>query len=158
MLFGTPVEGLDLGATYPLKMPQPISEGMEYTAQVLDDKSAVGYGDKEGTATYMTYGVSHSVSDNLLTYAEYQQTDNDTGIDTDPNGSWFEIPFNLKQGGSAMCVPSIFLANYYYDSPTFNLEPAWVVHFFRLRTLFWRYGYSKDLHQTVIGTSFIFHH
>ena len=37
-----------------------------------------------------------------------QQTDNDTGIDTDPNGSWFEIHSILKQGGSIMCVLRLF--------------------------------------------------
>ena len=37
MLFGTPVEGLDLGATYPTKDAPTDSEGMEYIAQVFDD-------------------------------------------------------------------------------------------------------------------------
>ena len=43
---------------------------------------AVGYGDKEGTASYITTGASHSLSDDLLAYAEYQMTDND-GTTTD---------------------------------------------------------------------------
>ena len=68
---------------------------MEYTAsKSFDDTTlAVGYGDKEGTATYMTYGVSHSVTDSLLTYAEYQQTDNDTGTDTDQMAMGLKFSF-----------------------------------------------------------------
>ena len=41
----------------------------------------VGYGDKEGTGTYMTYGLSHSMTDSLSVYAELQQDDLDTGTD-----------------------------------------------------------------------------
>ena len=43
---------------------------------------AVGYGDKESTATYITVGASYSLSDSVLGYAEYQMTDN-TGSTTD---------------------------------------------------------------------------
>jgi len=41
----------------------------------------VGYGDKEGTGTYMTYGVNHNMTKNLSVYAEMQQDDLDTGTD-----------------------------------------------------------------------------
>ena len=41
----------------------------------------------------MTYGISHSVTDSLLTYAEYQQTDNDTGTDTDQMAMGLKFSF-----------------------------------------------------------------
>ena len=139
---GITVEGLDLGATYSTKDAATDLEGMEYTAsKSFDDTTlAVGYGDKEGTATYMTYGVSHSVTDSLLTYAEYQQTDNDTGTDTDQMAMGLNS-FNLKQGGST-CVFIIF--RLITIMIVINLEPTLGGHFF-LRTLLWRYGYSKLL-------------
>ncbi len=92
---GLSFEGVDLGATYSIKDAATDLEGMEYTAsKSFDDTTlAVGYGDKEGTATYMTYGVSHSVTDSLLTYAEYQQTDNDTGTDTDQMAMGLKFSF-----------------------------------------------------------------
>ena len=54
-------------------------EGMEATISYKD--ITIGYGDKEGTGTYMTYGISHSMTDNLGVYAELQQDDLDTGTD-----------------------------------------------------------------------------
>ena len=68
-------------------------DGMEATASYTIDGAtlAIGYGDKEGTATYMTYGVSADLTDSLTGYAEFQQTDNDgSAVDTD------QMAFGLK--------------------------------------------------------------
>ena len=82
----TTIGGLNVAGTYSMKDAATDLEGMEATASYTIDGAtlAVGWGDKEGTATYMTYGVSANLSDSLLGYAEYQQTDNDgTAVDTD---------------------------------------------------------------------------
>lgn len=78
------VAGLTLAGTYSLKDSTTDLTGMEYTASktIGDSTFAIGYQDKEGTANYMTYGVSHSFTDSLSGYAEYQNTDND-GTTTD---------------------------------------------------------------------------
>jgi len=79
------VAGITLAGTYSLKDTTTTDlTGMEYTASKTfgDTTLAVGYQDKEGTASYMTAGVSRNLSDSLMTYAEYQLTDND-GSTTD---------------------------------------------------------------------------
>ena len=81
---GMDVQGISLNGTYSLKDTTTDLTGYEATASyTLDDTTlAVGYGDKENTATYMTIGASYSLSDSVLGYAEYQMTDN-TGSTTD---------------------------------------------------------------------------
>mgnify|MGYP005688535821 FL=1 len=75
----TTVGDLTIASTYTIKDAATDLEGMEAT---ISWKSlTVGYGDKEGTGTYMTYGVSHSMTDSLSVYAEMQQDDLDTGTD-----------------------------------------------------------------------------
>jgi predicted porin len=92
---GAELAGLDLGATYSMKDAATDLTGLEYTASKSfgDTTLAVGFGDKEGTAQYMTYGVSRSISDSLLTYAEYQTTDNDTGVDTTQMSAGLKFSF-----------------------------------------------------------------
>ncbi len=86
---GMDIGGIALNGTYS-KKDNPGStadlEGMEATASysVADNTIHVGYGDKEGTATYMTYGIERDFTDALKGYAEYQQTDNEgSAVDTD---------------------------------------------------------------------------
>jgi len=82
---GISLVGIDLAGTYSYKDTTTTDlTGLEYTASKSfgDTTFAVGYQDKEGTASYITYGASHSFSDDLLGYAEFQTTDNDTGTDT----------------------------------------------------------------------------
>ena len=83
---------------------------MEYTAlKSFDDTTlAVGYGDKEGTATYMTYGVS-PVPDNLLTYAEYSNKLTMTQVlILIQMAVGLKVLIQLKTGWLIMCVPFIF--------------------------------------------------
>jgi len=68
-----------VASTYTIKDAATDLVGMEAT--VGWKALTVGYGDKEGTGTYMTYGLSHSVTDDLTVYAEMQQDDLDTGTD-----------------------------------------------------------------------------
>ena len=89
----TTIGGLEVAGTYSMKDAATDLEGMEATASYTIDGAtlAVGWGDKEGTATYMTYGISANLSDSLLGYAEFQQTDNDgSAVDTD------QMAFGLK--------------------------------------------------------------
>ncbi len=82
---GISLVGIDLAGTYSYKDTTTTDlTGLEYTASRSfgDTTFAVGYQDKEGTASYITYGASHSFSDDLLGFAEFQTTDNDTGTDT----------------------------------------------------------------------------
>ena len=82
----TTLGGLEVAGTYSMKDATTDLTGMEATGSYTVDgvTLAVGWGDKEGTATYMTYGASADLSGSLLAYAEYQQTDNDgTAVDTD---------------------------------------------------------------------------
>ncbi len=82
---GVDVAGISLAGTYSLKDTTTTDlTGMEYSAsKVIGDSTLmVSLQDKEGTASYMTYGVSHNFSNSLTGYAEYQSTDNDTGVDT----------------------------------------------------------------------------
>ena len=77
--------GIDLAGTYSYKDTTTTDlTGLEYTASKSfgDTTFAVGYQDKEGTASYITYGASRQLTDDLLGYAEFQTTDNDTGTDT----------------------------------------------------------------------------
>ena len=77
--------GIDLAGTYSYKDTTTTDlTGLEYTASRSfgDTTFAVGYQDKEGTASYITYGASRQLTDDLLGYAEFQTTDNDTGTDT----------------------------------------------------------------------------
>ena len=78
------IEGLTLAGTYSFKDTTTDLTGMEATASydIGGTTVAVGYGDKEGTASYITTGASHSLSGDVLAYAEYQMTDND-GTTTD---------------------------------------------------------------------------
>ena len=75
----TTVGDLTIASTYTIKDAATDLEGMEATISYKD--ITIGYGDKEGTGTYMTYGISHSMTDNLSVYAELQQDDLDTGTD-----------------------------------------------------------------------------
>ena len=75
----TTIGDLTIASTYTMKDAATDLEGMEAT--IGWKAITVGYGDKEGTGTYMTYGLSHSMTDSLSVYAELQQDDLDTGTD-----------------------------------------------------------------------------
>jgi hypothetical protein len=75
----TTVGDITVASTYTIKDAATDLVGMEAT--VGWKALTVGYGDKEGTGTYMTYGLSHSMTDSLTVYAEMQQDDLDTGTD-----------------------------------------------------------------------------
>ena len=75
----TTVGDITIASTYTIKDAATDLVGMEAT--VGWKALTVGYGDKEGTGTYMTYGLSHSMTDSLIVYAEMQQDDLDTGTD-----------------------------------------------------------------------------
>ena len=75
----TTVGDLTIASTYTVKDAATDLTGMEAT--IGWKALTVGYGDKEGTGTYMTYGLSHSMTDSLTVYAEMQQDDLDTGTD-----------------------------------------------------------------------------
>ena len=70
---------ITVASTYTIKDQANDLTGMEAT--IGWKALTVGYGDKEGTGTYMTYGLSHSMTDDLMVYAEMQQDDLDTGTD-----------------------------------------------------------------------------
>ena len=73
------VGDLTIASTYTIKDQANHLTGMEAT--IGWKAVTVGYGDKEGTGTYMTYGLSHNMTDSLTVYAEMQQDDLDTGTD-----------------------------------------------------------------------------
>jgi len=73
------VGDITIASTYTIKDAATDLVGMEAT--VGWKALTVGYGDKEGTGTYLTYGLSHSMTDSLTVYAEMQQDDLDTGTD-----------------------------------------------------------------------------
>ena len=75
----TTVGDITIASTYTIKDQANDLTGMEAT--IGWKALTVGYGDKEGTGTYMTYGLSHSVTDDLTVYAEMRQDDLDTGTD-----------------------------------------------------------------------------
>ena len=75
----TTVGDITIASTYTIKDAATDLVGMEAT--VGWKALTVGYGDKEGTGTYLTYGLSHSMTDSLIVYAEMQQDDLDTGTD-----------------------------------------------------------------------------
>ena len=75
----TTVGDLTIASTYTVKDAATDLVGMEAT--IGWKAITVGYGDKEGTGTYMTYGLSHGMTDDLTVYAEMQQDDLDTGTD-----------------------------------------------------------------------------
>lgn len=75
----TTVGDFTVASTYSIYDAATDLVGMEAT--VGWKALTVGYGDKEGTGTYMTYGVSHDMTKNLSVYAEMQQDDLDTGTD-----------------------------------------------------------------------------
>ena len=75
----TTIGDITIASTYTIKDAATDLTGMEAT--VGWKAITVGYGDKEGTGTYMTYGLSHGMTDNLTVYAEMQQDDLDTGTD-----------------------------------------------------------------------------
>jgi len=70
---------INIASTYTIKDAATDLTGMEAT--IGWKAITVGYGDKEGTGTYLTYGLSHSMTDSLVVYAEMQQDDLDTGTD-----------------------------------------------------------------------------
>jgi len=70
---------INIASTYTIKDAATDLVGMEAT--VGWKAITIGYGDKEGTGTYLTYGLSHSMTDSLVVYAEMQQDDLDTGTD-----------------------------------------------------------------------------
>jgi len=67
----TSVGDLSLAGTYSIK--DAATDLSAYEATVGWKAATVGYGDKEGTGTYYTVGLSHGLSDSLSVYAEYQQ-------------------------------------------------------------------------------------
>ena len=67
----TSVGDLSLAGTYSIK--DAATDLFAYEATVGWKAATVGYGDKEGTGTYYTVGLSHGLSDSLSVYAEYQQ-------------------------------------------------------------------------------------
>lgn len=75
----TSVGDISIGSSYTVYDAATDKVGMEAT--IGWKAITVGYGDKEGTGTYMTYGLSHNMTDSLLVYAEMQQDDLDTGAD-----------------------------------------------------------------------------
>jgi hypothetical protein len=75
----TSIGDITVASTYSIYDAATDLVGMEAT--VGWKAITVGYGDKEGTGTYMTYGVSHDMTKNLSVYAEMQQDDLDTGTD-----------------------------------------------------------------------------
>jgi hypothetical protein len=75
----TTVGDLTIASTYTVKDSTTDLQGMEAT--ISYKQLTVGYGDKEGTGTYLTYGLSHNMTDSLSVYAEMQQDDLDTGTD-----------------------------------------------------------------------------
>ena len=75
----TTIGDITIASTYTIKDAATDLTGMEAT--VGWKAITIGYGDKEGTGTYMTYGLSHSMTDSLTVYAEMQQDDLDTGTD-----------------------------------------------------------------------------
>ena len=75
----TTVGDLTIASTYTVKDAATDLVGMEAT--IGWKAITVGYGDKEGTGTYMTYGLSHGMTDDLTVYAEMQQDELDTGTD-----------------------------------------------------------------------------
>jgi len=75
----TTIGDITIASTYTIKDAATDLTGMEAT--VGWKAITIGYGDKEGTGTYMTYGISHGMTDNLTVYAEMQQDDLDTGTD-----------------------------------------------------------------------------
>ena len=92
----TTIGGLNVAGTYSMKDATTDLEGMEATASYTIDGAtlAIGYGDKEGTATYMTYGVSADLTYSLMAYAEFQQTDNDgTAVYTDQMAFGMKLSF-----------------------------------------------------------------
>ena len=75
----TSVGDISIGSSYTVYDAATDKVGMEAT--IGWKAITVGYGDKEGTGTYMTYGLSHNMTDSLTVYAEMQQDDLDTGAD-----------------------------------------------------------------------------
>ncbi len=75
----TSVGDITVGTSYTVYDAATDKVGMEAT--VGWKAITVGYGDKEGTGTYMTYGLSHNMTESLTVYAEMQQDDLDTGTD-----------------------------------------------------------------------------
>ena len=75
----TSIGDITVASTYSIYDAATDLVGMEAT--VGWKAITVGYGDKEGTGTYMTYGVSHDMTKNLSVYAEMQHDDLDTGTD-----------------------------------------------------------------------------
>jgi len=75
----TSVGDITIGTSYTVYDAATDKVGMEAT--VGWKAITVGYGDKEGTGTYMTYGLSHNMTESLSVYAEMQQEDLDTGTD-----------------------------------------------------------------------------
>jgi hypothetical protein len=75
----TSVGDISIGSSYTVYDAATDKVGMEAT--IGWKAITVGYGDKEGTGTYMTYGLSHNMTDSLVVYAEMQQDDLDTGAD-----------------------------------------------------------------------------
>jgi len=67
----TSLGDLSLSGTYSIKDAATDLSAMEAT--VGWKAATIGYGDKEGTGTYYTVGLSHGLSDSLSVYAEYQQ-------------------------------------------------------------------------------------
>ena len=67
----TTLGDLSLAGTYSIK--DAATDLTAYEATVGWKAATVGYGDKEGTGTYYTLGLSHGLSDSLSVYAEYQQ-------------------------------------------------------------------------------------
>ena len=75
---------LTVGSSYTIKDAATDLTGYDLTATTtlsLGDVT-VGYGDKEGTGEYYTYGINKEIGSSLNVYAEMQDAKLDTNVDT----------------------------------------------------------------------------
>ena len=75
---------LTVGSSYTIKDAATALTGYDLTATTtlsLGDLT-VGYGDKEGTGEYYTYGINKEIGSSLKVFAEMQDANLDTNVDT----------------------------------------------------------------------------
>ena len=80
----TSLEKLTVSSSYTIKDAATDLTGYDLTATTtlsLGDLT-VGYGDKEGTGEYYTYGINKEIGSSLKVYAEMQDANLDTNVDT----------------------------------------------------------------------------
>ena len=75
---------LTIGSSYTIKDAATDLTGYDLTATTTLSLGnvTVGYGDKEGTGTYQTYGINKNIGSSLKVYAEMQDAKLDTNVDT----------------------------------------------------------------------------